>query len=94
MGSSVQEEAPARGGSPATWLRGRLDEAARSSPARLALGVFALVILLFSALLSLPQATATGQRAPYVDALFTAASAVCVTGLTTVDTATYWSGLG
>jgi potassium uptake TrkH family protein len=94
MGSSVQEEAPARGGSPATWLRGRLDEAARSSPARLALSVFALVILAFSALLSLPQATAAGQRAPYVDALFTAASAVCVTGLTTVDTATYWSTSG
>jgi potassium uptake TrkH family protein len=94
MGTSVQEEAPVRRGSPATWLRGRLDEAARSSPARLALTVFALVIGLFSALLSLPQATSSGQRAPYVDALFTAASAVCVTGLTTVDTATYWSGLG
>jgi potassium uptake TrkH family protein len=94
MVSSVQEEAPARRGSPATWLRGRLDEAARSSPARLALSVFALVILTFSGLLSLPQATATGDRAPYVDALFTAASAVCVTGLTTVDTATYWSSLG
>jgi trk system potassium uptake protein len=94
MGSSVQEEAPVRGGSPATWLRGRLDEAARSSPARLALSVFALVILAFSGLLSLPQATAAGQRAPYVDALFTSASAVCVTGLTTVDTATYWSTFG
>jgi trk system potassium uptake protein len=77
-----------------TWLRERLDGAARRSPARLALSVFALVIALFTGLLSLPAATASGQRAPFADALFTAASAVCVTGLTTVDTATYWSGLG
>ncbi len=75
-------------------MRARVDAAARRSPARLALTVFALVIALFTALLSLPAATASGQRAPFVDALFTAASAVCVTGLTTVDTATYWSGLG
>ncbi len=78
----------------ATWLRDRLDDAARRSPARLALAVFALVVVAFTALLSLPAATASGERAPFVDALFTAASAVCVTGLTTVDTATYWSGLG
>ena len=38
--------------------------------------------------------TSSGQRAPFVDALFTAVSAVCVTGLVTVDTATYWSGFG
>lgn len=71
-----------------------MDAAARHSPARLALTVFALVILLFAGLLSLPAATASGERAPLVDALFTATSAVCVTGLVTVDTATYWSGLG
>jgi Trk-type K+ transport system membrane component len=76
------------------WVRGRIDSAARQSPARLALVVFALVIALFTALLSLPAATASGHRAPFADALFTAASAVCVTGLTVVDTATYWSGLG
>ncbi|WP_084077370.1 TrkH family potassium uptake protein [Demequina sp. NBRC 110057] len=64
------------------------------SPARLALGSFALVILLFAGLLSLPFATADGHRAPFIDALFTATSAVCVTGLTTVDTGTYWSGWG
>ena len=76
------------------WLRARIDEAARRSPARLALGVFAGVIAVFVALLSVPAATASGQRAPFVDALFTGVSAVCVTGLTTVDTATYWSGFG
>ena len=74
--------------------RDRLDEFARSSPARLALLVFAGIIAVITALLSLPIATTSGQRAPFVDALFTATSAVCVTGLVTVDTATYWSTFG
>jgi Trk-type K+ transport system membrane component len=74
--------------------RQRLDTVARTSPARLALGVFTAVVLAVTGLLSLPAATASGQRAPFVDALFTATSAVCVTGLVTVDTATYWSGFG
>ncbi len=78
----------------ASWLRARVDAAARQSPARLALVVFALVITVFTGLLSIPAATASGQQASFADALFTAASAVCVTGLTTVDTAVYWSGLG
>lgn len=64
------------------------------SPARLALLVFSLVVMVFTALLSLPIATSTGERAPLPDALFTATSAVCVTGLVTVDTATYWSPFG
>src|SRR3954468_12774775 len=76
------------------WLRGRLDEAARQSPARLALVVFAAVVLVFTGLLSLPAASSTGRAVPFVDALFTAVSAVCVTGLTVVDTATAWSGFG
>jgi trk system potassium uptake protein len=75
-------------------LRDVLDDIARTSPARLALTVFAAVVLLFIVLLSLPAATASGERAPLVDAVFTATSAVCVTGLVTVDTATYWSGFG
>ena len=71
-----------------------LDHVARTSPARLALLVFASIIAVVTALLSLPAATADGVRAPFVDALFTAVSAVCVTGLVTVDTATYWSAFG
>jgi Trk-type K+ transport system membrane component len=67
---------------------------ALQSPARLALGAFATVILIITALLRLPQATASGVSAPLVDALFTATSAVCVTGLATVPTGTYWSPLG
>lgn len=74
--------------------RSRLDTVARTSPARLALTVFAAVVLVTTGLLSLPLATASGEQAPFVDALFTATSAVCVTGLVTVDTAEYWSGFG
>ncbi|WP_034224307.1 TrkH family potassium uptake protein [Actinotalea ferrariae] len=71
-----------------------VDNLARHHPARLALSVFATVIAVFTGLLLLPQATAGEQSARFVDALFTATSAVCVTGLVTVDTATYWSGFG
>ena len=80
--------------SPLGVARDRLDEFARSSPARLAILVFAGIIAVETALLSLPIATTSGQRAPFADALFTATSAVCVTGLITVDTATYWSTFG
>jgi trk system potassium uptake protein TrkH len=52
------------------------------------------VIGLGTLLLMLPLATATGQSAPFMTALFTATSAVCVTGLVVVDTGTYWSGPG
>ncbi len=55
---------------------------------------FAAVILLGSLLLMLPFATRGGQGACFTDALFTATSAVCVTGLIVQDTATYWSGFG
>src|SRR5690625_7755095 len=56
--------------------------------------VFAAIVAVVTALLSLPAATRSGTRAPFVDALFTAVSAVCVTGLTTVSTADYWSDFG
>ena len=55
---------------------------------------FLLVILVGSGLLSLPCATAEGVSVPYVDALFTATTSTCVTGLVTVTTATTWSGFG
>ncbi len=64
------------------------------APARLALTAFAAVILIFAGLLSLPFATTSGTRAPFVDALFTATSAVAVTGLVTVETGAYWSPVG
>lgn len=55
---------------------------------------FAGVILLGSFLLSLPFATNSGDPVPYIDALFTSTTSVCVTGLITRDTGTYWSLFG
>lgn len=55
---------------------------------------FAVVILLGALLLTLPIATQDGQGATFADGLFTATSAVCVTGLIVKDTATYWSTFG
>lgn len=55
---------------------------------------FAAVILTGAVLLSLPVATRTGEATPFFDALFTATSAVCVTGLVVHDTALYWSYFG
>lgn len=63
-------------------------------PARLAPIAFLLLIALGTILLMLPVATASGAGAPFVTALFTATSAVSVTGLSVVDTATYWSRTG
>ncbi len=55
---------------------------------------FAAIILLGSLFLMLPFATQDGKGAVFSDALFTATSAVCVTGLIVQDTATYWSSFG
>lgn len=55
---------------------------------------FAAVIFTGSLLLMLPISTRDGQGAIFSDALFTATSAVCVTGLVVQDTATYWSVFG
>ena len=55
---------------------------------------FLCVILLGSLLLSLPISSANGSSVPYPDALFTATTATCVTGLVTVPTATTWSIFG
>ena len=55
---------------------------------------FAGAILLGSLLLMLPFSARDGRGVPFGDALFTATSAVCVTGLVVRDTATCWSGFG
>ena len=55
---------------------------------------FLIAIVAGSLLLMLPISSATGQSVAYVDALFTATTAVCVTGLVTVTTATHWSLFG
>ncbi|MBN9158010.1 MULTISPECIES: TrkH family potassium uptake protein [unclassified Microbacterium] len=65
-----------------------------SSPSRFAIVVFSALILITTALLSLPIASADRTVTPLADALFTAVSTICVTGLSTVDMATHWSGFG
>ena len=55
---------------------------------------FLCVILIGSVLLSMPISSSNGRALPYIDALFTAASATCVTGLVTVGTAASWSVFG
>lgn len=55
---------------------------------------FLSIIIIGSLLLSLPFAARDGRCASFSDALFTATSAVCVTGLVVRDTATYWSVFG
>ena len=75
-------------------LQDVVDAFVASSPARFAIVIFASLILVFTALFSLPIATSSGKQAPLVDALFTAVSVICVTGLSTVDMATYWSPFG
>lgn len=81
---------------PTPLLAGRewVDDVARHSPARLALTVFAAIVAVVTGLLLLPVATAGDGFTSFADALFTATSAVCVTGLTVVDTGTHWSGFG
>lgn len=65
-----------------------------SSPSRFAILIFASLILVFTALFSLPIASASRTVTPLSDALFTAVSTICVTGLATVDMATHWSPFG
>ena len=55
---------------------------------------FLSMILFGSIMLMLPFATKDGEGAAFSDALFTATSAVCVTGLVVHDTAAYWSMFG
>ena len=55
---------------------------------------FAGVILLGALLLMLPLSTTAGCVTPFHEALFTATSAVCVTGLVVQDTGSYWSVFG
>ncbi|MBH9536979.1 TrkH family potassium uptake protein [Novosphingopyxis sp. YJ-S2-01] len=64
------------------------------NPIRLIPLLFLGAIATGTVLLSLPIATADGTRAPLMTALFTATSAVAVTGLIVEDTPTYWSGFG
>ena len=55
---------------------------------------FLFVVLLGGGILSLPISSKAGEYTSFVDSLFTAISATCVTGLAVLDTSTYWSFFG
>lgn len=63
-------------------------------PSRAVALLFLALIAVGTALLMLPAARAEAGSAPWLTALFTAVSAVCVTGLVVVDTGSYWSPFG
>lgn len=55
---------------------------------------FAILIFVGGIILSLPISSASGEYTNLLDSLFTSTSAVCVTGLITVDTGTHWNAFG
>ena len=65
----------------------------RIAPARTVIASFLLVIVVGALLLATPRATVGGQITP-IDSLFTATSAVCVTGLIVVDTGSHFTRFG
>ena len=64
------------------------------TPERMIFIGFLIFILFGALLLTLPISSSSGNITNFTDALFTATSSVCVTGLVVVDTNTYWSGFG
>jgi trk system potassium uptake protein TrkH len=66
----------------------------RLHPAQVVATGFAVAVLIGTLLLTLPIAKVGPGGASFAEAIFTATSAVCVTGLAVVDTATYWTPFG
>jgi trk system potassium uptake protein TrkH len=63
-------------------------------PGLLLIGSFLFIIITGTFLLKMPRCTVPGQTCTWLDALFTSTSAVCVTGLTVQNTATFFSHTG
>lgn len=74
-------------------LKRKLRQLMLNPPRVLALG-FAGLILIGAILLNLPIASKSGESIGFINALFTSASSVCVTGLVVVNTGEYWSLFG
>ncbi|MFM2185267.1 MAG: hypothetical protein RIS55_915 [Actinomycetota bacterium] len=66
----------------------------RVHPARTVARVFGLAILVGTFILSLPISRSANTFGGFLEAAFTSVSAVCVTGLSTVDVSTYWTPFG
>lgn len=66
----------------------------RLKPTQIIVLSFLIIILVGAFFLSLPISSASGTHTPFIDALFTATSATCVTGLVVVSTVSHWSLFG
>ncbi|MUT67157.1 TrkH family potassium uptake protein [Paenibacillus sp. NEAU-GSW1] len=64
------------------------------TPPQILTAGFIILISIGALLLTLPVSSADSSRMPFIDALFTATSAVCVTGLVVVDTGTHYTMFG
>lgn len=71
-----------------------LDVFAPQHPAQVIVLGFAAAVAVGTLLLMLPMSRNGTEPAPFLDALFTSTSSVCLTGLITVDTPVYWTGFG
>jgi len=69
-------------------------EALKKNPYMVFIVAFAVIILIGAILLNLPLASQNGRSIGFIDALFTATSATCVTGLAVVNTAEHWTIFG
>lgn len=63
-------------------------------PSRMLVLGFSIIILTGATLLFLPISSKSGQFSSFIDCLFTATSATCVTGITVLDTFNYFNGFG
>lgn len=77
-----------------TILKKLLSKINTMEPAQVMVIGFGVVVLFGGLILNLPIATKSGESVGFLNSLFTATSAVCVTGLVVVDTSTYWSEFG
>jgi trk/ktr system potassium uptake protein len=69
-------------------------ESIKKNPYMIFVITFVVIIFLGAILLNLPISNNNGKSIGFVDALFTSTSAMCVTGLTVVNTAEYWTVFG
>lgn len=91
MPSDAASGRTAAGGEPSRRLFARFR---LRHPSQFVVAAFFAAIVVGTILLSLPVAREGAAATSFTTALFTATSAVCVTGLAVVDTGTYWSGFG
>lgn len=75
-------------------LRAAINDVLAHSPSRFAIGVFVVLIAIFTTLFTLPISSSTGEMTAVHDAFFVAVSVICVTGLTTLDMAQHFSPFG